>query len=588
MSIQNRALLHTFLGDSIVGSPAAGNTALANYVVGTTTTASNKSGFLSNVPSGLSAQTVFENLSNSAAPASLGPGVFGFFDESYTLVTTAPTTCCGLYIAGASLYPKEELNRFMQGYKKANITHLIKPQDVKAFNLVLPCKPQKGVFHLGQVPAIFSSGAAAGAILNVEVTNVTCSGTATIPTSLTQIPVANLTIVSAPSGAAFGSLNLQVAQPNPNGPITVSVAPGSSSGFAVGSTFTGTLGTSPNQCTYTFQVVSVASATCCKDFKCATDYFLRIDLRGNPVYRNTFKNVSEIFVANAGCCVDATNIFIDPIIIYRQWAEKIASYPQTNPYIFPVLYYNGTWYYPPTSFYPNVTLPTGAVTWDTITPAAPKSSTFCSGTGAVTAGMVLLDIYQESVFDNASFLETDIYDYSPVIINAAEQIKPNTFDNSICGCGVQPKCDETTICGLYECAGHPGQGHGETALRRILDGEYYRLFGTTLKNICSIDDVRRREIEMITSIFSAVSRQPGIWYKYQIIYTWDGNGPSYAFTKTPAPYKVEIYTLGRITAFETFVTTWLSNCTSCSKLNIIPCNQCEIETNEVPTYPTVQ
>jgi len=41
-------------------------------------------------------------------------------------------------------------------------------------------------------------------------------------------------------------------------------------------------------------------------------------------------------------------------------------------------------------------------------------------------------------------------------------------------------------------------------------------------------------------------------------------------------YRIEFYTLGRISAFETAVTGWLNGCSQCGGLEEIKCNTCTI------------
>lgn len=558
---------------------SGGNPDLAPYDPGTNTTASTRSGFI------IGGTYTIDKLWDTSI--SLGVGTFGFFDQNWNSVTTPPTTCCPLYFVAASPYPKDDFLPFTKGMRKPIISPSIDPRRVNKFYVQEPCSPQRGVLHVGAVPANnYSAGAVTNAIADLEVVDVSCTGTATIPTSMT--PVAGLTIVSSANpSASLGVIAIQI-QSVGSGQYALAITNNqTSTNFTVGDTISGTVSVGADICTITFQVTQVYSSqnACCKDFVCGKYYQFVVQITGSPIFRKYFK--SDVFynvTVDGGCCTSTTAIYVDPGYIYKQLVEKIATYPELHGFVYPILYYNGQWYYPPQSLYPEIPLPKFAVTWDTITFQPNSTTTFC-GTPYGNAGFILVDIHSEVIFDKGSFLETDYWRWEPVIMNV-QQVKTYQpwYAAASCQCPVEKDCTFNGVCTFYECPGHIGHGHSEDVLRSILDSETIRLYGIRGMNF-TIDDVRMRELRQINSgIYANITSGTGLYYKYVL----DFNHAQYYHSNPTPPqpnprYKIEIYTTGRISAFETFVKTWLSNCNACADIEVYKCNQCDLEPAYLPS-----
>lgn len=567
------------LGTSNASS--AGNANLASYAAGTNTTASTRSGYING------GTYTIDTLWNTAAPINLGVGTFGFFDANWNSVTVAPTTCCPLSFVAASPYPKDDFLPYTKGVRKPIISPSIDPKKVNRFYVQQACGPQRGVLHVGAVPANnYSGGSVTNAIADVEVINVVCNGTGSISSSPT--PVSSLTIVSAANGAAtFGTMTMTIASVGAGQYSLAFTNNNTSANFTIGDTFTGVVGTNPNDCIITFQVTNVYSSAnaCCKDFVCGKYYQFMVQLTGSPIFRKYFKSdVAVNVTVDGGCCTSTTNIYVDPGSIYRQVVEKIAQHPELNGYVYPILYYNLQWYYPPQELYPEIPLPPGALTWNSLSFQANSASSFC-GTPYGNTGFILVDVHSEVVFDKGSFLETDYWRWEPVIMNV-QQVKTYQpwYAAASCQCPVERDCTFTGVCTFYECPGHIGSGHSEDVLRSVLDSETIRLYGICGLN-ASINDVRLREIRQINSgIYANITSGTGLYYKYVLDFNHDAYYRSNPTPPQPNPrYKIEIFTTGRVTAFEAFVNTWLSNCGACPGLEEHGCNQCDLEPAYLPS-----
>lgn len=505
-----------------------------------------------------------------------GPGVFGFFDpETHLSVGTAPTTCCPLYIAAAPIYEKEFISTLVGGYHQPIKTKPIDPKLIKRIIRFDPCDPQPFVLHVGQTGFTASSPR----ILDVDVVSVTCTGTATISTNcstpttvngpFTVLDSAGNTVTTATVTGSFTICDLGSGQYQ----LDVSGLTLSATGWQEGYQIVGVVGSSPDTCTITIKVTDIefAANECCVDFICDTPYRFRFMLRGTPVYQALNNKTWRDIYVHTGCCDPANpaNIYVDPVSVYLQLAQNIASDPILSKFIYPVLWSPalGGYVYPPVSLYPNVPLPPGAITWDDPSVSAaivPNSNTsFC---GTRFAGLTLISAYVETRFKDCTFLPQDGYTYDIVQFNVALVDENGN------------KCARN-ICTPVECGGHTGTGTGEFVIRDIQHSEYHRGYLANVVN--SYSDLRYREVEQADQIFGYVNRSAR-YYKYVIIYDYRRTEGNWVGIDPFEEWVVNIYTTAPDTAFETFLQNWGGTQCKCPQLEIIKCNRCDFENTDIP------
>lgn len=92
----------------------------------------------------------------------LTPGYFGFFNpntwESVDATFFSGTTCCPLVLASSSLLTKDQLNRYVGGYKETNKSKLINPKYIQKVYKVESCTPQQSVVSVGTTPSLNVAG----------------------------------------------------------------------------------------------------------------------------------------------------------------------------------------------------------------------------------------------------------------------------------------------------------------------------------------------------------------------------------------------------------------------------------------------
>lgn len=337
------------------------------------------------------------------------------------------------------------------------------------------------------------------------------------------------------------------------------------------------IGTTPYTTTLT-----PADATCCKDFYCGETYYLRIDVKGSPTLRGLNHNAYRTLDAYTGCCPTDVPTVVDPTLVYITWAQQAITTEYLNHYILPVVfdYLQNPWYAPnstvdplsgiavPTfmgtdgNTYPqtwdNYALSQQAVDWATDVLVTPSYS--CS------AGMRLLGAYVETKFGNCSFQITDFYEKEPVRIYAS--LVDYTGD----------PCVFEGLCVYHECDGYTGQGFGETVIRDLILSESY------LQNFFHTD-IRIREITEGTAVFNVVDRN-ALYTRYFLLHSVPRfNNPTGTFDNDR--YLLEIVVaeddpanpVGS-TAFEAFMTSWMSNCADCDPYKVHECGPCTIIPNE--------
>ncbi len=297
------------------------------------------------------------------------------------------------------------------------------------------------------------------------------------------------------------------------------------------------------------------TANCCPDFLCGETYNLRLDVKGSPALRFLNHNAYLTLTAYTGCCPAGAiaPTPVDSTLVMIEWAKQIVNSPLISPFILPVVSAaDGTLYYAPG------TLDTNgdpyADTWDTYV-----SPGYVEGE---CAGLILYGAYVDTKFGNCTFQISDFYEKEPVRLYASE-VDLNG-----------DPCAFSGICIVDECLGRQAMGLGESVVRDLILSESYR------QNFFH-SDFRIREITQGYDILNSVNRN-ALYTRYYLLHSVPRfNNPSGTFDNDQ--YLLEVITDGQIAAFETFVETWLSNCSQCTGLEVEACvTDCEPIVPPVP------
>jgi hypothetical protein len=297
------------------------------------------------------------------------------------------------------------------------------------------------------------------------------------------------------------------------------------------------------------------TANCCPDFLCGETYNLRLDVKGSPALRFLNHNAYLTLTAYTGCCPAGAiaPTPVDSTLVMIAWAKQIVDSPLISPFILPVVSAaDGTLYYAPGTvdtlgnLYPD--------TWDKYV-----SPGFVEGD---CAGLILYGAYVDTKFGNCTFQISDFYEKEPVRLYASEvdlNGDPCTFSG---------------ICIVDECLGRQAMGLGESVVRDLILSESYR------QNFFH-SDFRIREITQGYDILNSVNRN-ALYTRYYLLHSVPRfNNPSGTFDNDQ--YLLEVITDGQIVAFETFVATWLENCSQCTGLEVESCvTDCEPIVPSVP------
>ena len=280
---------------------------------------------------------------------------------------------------------------------------------------------------------------------------------------------------------------------------------------------------------------------CCKQFYCGETYYIRIDVKGSPALRFANHQLYQTLQADGGCCAGPTPTLVDPTLIFLQWANALVTNPYMSQMISPIVYdYTGeAWFATAalavaagkagTQIFANYAASAQALAWVDTAPGC--------------AGMVLTGAYVETKFGDCSFQITDFFEKEPVKILASEvdlNGDPCTFEG---------------LCVVTECPGLQGMGFGEQVLRDLILSESY------LQNFFATD-IRIREITQGDDILAAVNRN-ALYTRYFILHNVPRfNNPTGVFDNDQ--YLLEIITTGQNAALDTFLTTWLDECSDCN------------------------
>jgi hypothetical protein len=525
MAYFNHAFKKTFLatGDDITitaTNPAGASLGPATAV----------GGFLSTASSLL--PTIVMNQLAAAATISQGNysnNYVGLFTKNMVSVSTGDlTTCCPLYLVGSAIYCEDKISPFLGGYQETNKSKLINPRYVSRFYGVDSCPPSNNVVHVGSTYASAGGGllTIGGLVGGTGYTNGTSITTVTGGSgvgALVEITVAlgvvtGVTVVSP--GKGYDATDINIVIDGGNNDATFDVV------------------------TVTTAIAPVIPGTnCCKEFLCGETYNLRLDVKGSPALRFLNHNAYYTATAYTGCCpagtiaptpVDSTEVMI-------LWANDLLNSPIVSPF-FQIAIQDEAgviWYAPGTdaTFLASV----GASTWDTY--VSPGHTT------GACAGLIFNGAYVDTRFGDCTFQISDFYEKQPI------NLYPSEVDLN------GDPCEFTGLCVVNECLGSQAMGLGETVLRDIILSESYR------QNFFS-SDFRIREITQGNQIVNAINRQ-ALYYRDYLQHSVPRfNNPTGTFDNDQYLLEVIFTNSGNATAFETAVTTWLTNCD----------NDCNIET----------
>ena len=472
-------------------------------------------------------------------------GEFGFVDPKTWIVQDTEaelTNCCPLVLASGSVLANDKIGPFHGGYLESNKSKLINPKYVNRFYRVDPCAPTQAVLNIGKTPYTDDRALSLA---------ITTDGVDLVDGVYTNIPLVD---TSAPTGSGL-IVNITVSGNN----VTFVQIVDGGTGWVTGdvvttSTFeipyTDGTGTQP-----TFTVTAGVGADCCQEFLCGETYNLRLDVKGSPALRFLNHNAYLTLTAYTGCCPAGAiaPTPVDSTLVMIEWAKQIVNSPLISPFILPVVSAaDGTLYYAPGTvdtfgdLYPN--------TWDKYV-----SPGYVSGD---CAGLILYGAYVDTKFGNCTFQISDFYEKEPVRLYASE-VDLNG-----------DPCAFSGICIVNECLGRQAMGLGESVVRDLILSESYR------QNFFH-SDFRIREITQGYDILNSVNRN-ALYTRYYLLHSVPRfNNPSGTFDNDQ--YLLEVITDGQIVAFETFVETWLENCSQCTGLEVEACvTDCDPVVSPVP------
>lgn len=479
---------------------------------------------------------ITSNGTTSAQLSMLTPGYYGFFDPKSWKTVDAPSGCCPLILASASLLTNDKIGPFHGGYKETNKSKLINPKYVHKFYRVDPCTPQQSVVSIGNTTYTADGALTLGA---------PAAGSA-VYTDGTYIITLN-TVIGTGSGA---TATVVVA----GGVITTVTLISNGGGYVIGNTvgFNQVPITTPGTATTALvATVGITDASCCFEFLCGETYYLRIDVKGSPALRFLNHNAYQNISAYTGCCAGPTPTPVDSTLVMISWAEAVITNNYIKPFLFPVVYDETgvAWFAPGTTLDPQGN-PVLSTQWWSAYVSAGHTPSAC-------AGLRLFGAYVETKFGNCTFQVTDFFEKEPVRIYA-----------SLVDLNGDP-CVFEGICVYQECLGVQGMGFGEQVLRDLILSESY------LQNYVNSNDFRVREITQGYDIINSVNRN-ALYYRYYILHTVPRyNNPSGTFDNEQ--YMLEVITNNVNAPFETYVNNWLAACPgNCVTFETQSCTPCVI------------
>jgi hypothetical protein len=467
-------------------------------------------------------------LSNLAAPNTLGPGCYGFFDPtSYLSVNSASasvTSGLPLIFAGASLYANDKIGPFHGGYKESNKSKMINPKYINKWARMQAATPEQAVYHVGntnlnsQTTATLTLTAGGALYTNGVYTNIL------------------LTTVTGTGAGLFATVTVA------GGIVTVVTIVGGGQGFAIGDTLTVPAIVGPGTgAVFTVATIKYSVAglnqICDFEFLCGETYNLQFNLWGAQVLRYLNHDLYKTLAAYTGCCptgalaptpVDSTLVMID-------WADQVINDVWLKDFIRPIVYtQSGVPLFATAAEAVAAGFP-GTQVWTTYV-----SPGYVAGT---VAGLRFVGAYVETGFGNCSFQKTDYFDQEIVQMS----LQMMDLDGNPCN---------ANLCSQSEYSGFAGQGSGEVVFRDVILDESY------LQNHFASDS-RIREITQGDQLFTVVPRTQR-YTRYILNHSVPRyNNPTGIYDNDQ--YSLNIYvpaTAGTAAAFETFVSTWLTSASS--------------------------
>ena len=266
-------------------------------------------------------------------------------------------------------------------------------------------------------------------------------------------------------------------------------------------------------------------------FKCGKTYYMRLELKGEPILRYINRFLYKQFGAFTGCCADdcsagCTDAAADAALVMLDYAKQINNDPLFKNFIKVTPQYN------------NAGTPT-EVTASYVSPTDPATK------ATVIAGLLVEVDYSETVFADCSFNQSDYYNNSFVDILASMVYQ----NDDVCE-GGEVRMNSITGEHFYTTQAFKlAKGLGETVLREFIASQ-------TQSGIFFSGMPRDRETTGNIAL-KAVTRA-SLYTRYFLIYSVAQTGnPSNALSQDQyilsfvAPVAVDL------AAFETLMLTWL-------------------------------
>lgn len=213
-----------------------------------------------------------------------------------------------------------------------------------------------------------------------------------------------------------------------------------------------------------------------REFVCNSTYNLRVDIKGSPVLRFLTRNTYYTAAAYTGCCpegVDGIGSYVNPLLVYVQWAYQLLNSPLISPFIkvditYTTDYTAGTWTNigDGTNSTTNLELLLGFINNPSTLPPVtnyPTGSPTSPTPGLGRAGLLIEGAYVDTEFGTCTFYPNDsiIAKLEPVKIYASEV----DLNGEPCAFG--------GVCVHNQCAAQQGTGFGESAVRDLIMSESY-------------------------------------------------------------------------------------------------------------------
>lgn len=502
------------------------NHAFNKAFVGTLPTQADNPGTAHGVTDGLLmvAGVSTSELGNTAAPASLGLGAYGFFtNNTYLSVVAASaevTSGQPLILAGAAVRSVDNIGPFHGGYAESNKSKYINPKLVSRFYRMDDAVPEQSIWHVG-------------------VTNFQ-TGTTLAFVSPCGSGYADGIYTNVPAPGSIAGVGMTVDVEVVGGEIISMVENQVGTGYVVAETITpdaATLGwVAGVECATTIE--TVGAQDCEFEFLCGETYNLFINLYGAPVLRVLNHDSYQTLAAYTGCCPDGsiTPTAVDSTLVMIDWAQQIIDNPYLQDFIRPIVYTEAG----------DPLFATGAEAVAAGYLVTDLWSTYVS-TGHVDgalAGIRIVGAYVDTVFESCTFQTSDYYNKE--VVQMEISLRDETGD----------PCAFDGICITTECCGFGGQGYGDTYLRELIQSEAYLQNGFStdprIREITQGNDLR----DAIPAVIAGVTQ---FYTKYVIQHTVPRyNNPTSVFDNDQYNLMIYVPTGTVVTPLEALMEAWLT------------------------------